>query len=378
MQDYSALILIYSISIGLTTIGADWINVVFEEYEYITIRYIVIQVISLLLMITFVKSPEDVGIYCAISVLAGAGGNIANIGYIRKRVKYKITSGFNFSVHIHSLLIFFISSLGILIYVNSDVTMLGFFLDDADVGVYGFCSKLYGVMKTVVYSIVSTSAARIAYLVKTDTKQYLRYMDRIFTTLILILFPLCAGGIGLRSSIINIVGGLEYASGTSTLSVLIVTLPFAIMCSYFSSLILIVNNKERIMLISTIISATSNILLNLWFIPHFGVIGAAITTFIAEFISFVIAFVSARKFYDYRNINVKTFIPVGIECLIIAFLCVAVNLLIKGTSVFQDVIKVAICMGMAGFSYIVIILNSQNESVKGLVNPILAKIGIRR
>lgn len=374
LHNYSLLIIMYSISIGLTTVGADWINTVFEEYEYITIRYIVIQIIAMILMFALVKTSDDVVNYCIISLFASAGGNLLNIGYIRRRVRYTFKSGLNISKHFKSLLIFFISSLGILIYVNSDITMLGMFLNDKDVGIYSFGSKLYGMLKTVVYSIISTSAARMAYLIKKDNDEYYRYMDKIFTLIILILFPLCVGSIMLNKNIIAVIGGFEYLNGSDILIVLISTLPFAIMCSYFSSLILIINNQERIMLISTMISAISNIILNLLFIPLYGALGAAFTTLIAEFISFSISFVSARKFFDYKKINLKTFYAVIMECLAIVLICFITNIWMSPNTKYYDMSKILICVLLSGFSYIIILLNSRDTSIKELIDPFLLKI----
>src|SRR5699024_11798564 len=108
----------------------------------------------------------------------------------------------------------------------------------------------------------------------------------------------------LNKNIIAVIGGFEYLNGSDILIVLISTLPFAIMCSYFSSLILIINNQERIMLISTMISAISNIILNRLFIPLYGALGAAFTTLIAEFISFSFSFVCDSKFFVFYKFNI--------------------------------------------------------------------------
>ena len=59
LSPYSSLILIISSQMILATIGADWINSIFEDYLYITLRYIVIQVFSMLLIFLFVKGESD-------------------------------------------------------------------------------------------------------------------------------------------------------------------------------------------------------------------------------------------------------------------------------------------------------------------------------
>ena len=45
LGSYRVLILIQSLSILFTTIGTDWINSIYEEYAYITIRYVIVHII---------------------------------------------------------------------------------------------------------------------------------------------------------------------------------------------------------------------------------------------------------------------------------------------------------------------------------------------
>lgn len=58
LHPYALLICLQSISIILTTIGIDWVNSVFEDYLYITVRSFLIQVILLVLMFIFVKKTR--------------------------------------------------------------------------------------------------------------------------------------------------------------------------------------------------------------------------------------------------------------------------------------------------------------------------------
>lgn len=114
----------------LAAVGADWINSIYEDYFYLTVRYIVIQILSLGAMFAFVHTSEDLWKYCLIMMLSASGGNIINVFYVRKRVHLHFAYRVNLKKHIIPLLIFFVNTLAITIYVNSDITMLGFFKDD--------------------------------------------------------------------------------------------------------------------------------------------------------------------------------------------------------------------------------------------------------
>lgn len=83
---------------------------------------------ALIAIFAFVKVPNDIGKYCLILVLGSYGGNLVNICYIRKYVKLRINARLDFKKYIIPLFLLFVNSLATVIYVNSDITMLGFLL----------------------------------------------------------------------------------------------------------------------------------------------------------------------------------------------------------------------------------------------------------
>lgn len=107
MVSYKYLIFIQSISIVLSAIGVDWVNTIYEDFLYITIRYIIIQILALIAIFAFVKVPNDIGKYCLILVLGSYGGNLVNICYIRKYVKLRINARLDFK-KVHHPIIFVI------------------------------------------------------------------------------------------------------------------------------------------------------------------------------------------------------------------------------------------------------------------------------
>lgn len=96
--DYS-IILVLSLGIILNTLGADWINTIFEDYKYITIRYLCMQIVSLLLMLLFVKVSDDYLKYAFVSVIATAGGNLLNMYHIKKYTHIGITKKIRIKKH---------------------------------------------------------------------------------------------------------------------------------------------------------------------------------------------------------------------------------------------------------------------------------------
>ena len=63
-------------SIMFTLIGSEWIFQIYEDYKYITIRGILFQFISLILMFVLVRNSSDLFAYVWITVISCSGANI--------------------------------------------------------------------------------------------------------------------------------------------------------------------------------------------------------------------------------------------------------------------------------------------------------------
>ena len=99
LDSYREIIILQALGIALTTLGADWINSAMEDFQYITIRYIFFQFVSLFLMFIFVKESSDYVKYVVISLVATSGANLANVVYRKKYCKIKFTLQMRWKKH---------------------------------------------------------------------------------------------------------------------------------------------------------------------------------------------------------------------------------------------------------------------------------------
>ena len=119
LHSYIACILIYSIQIGFSVISFDWLFTIYEDFVYITIRSIVFQLISILLLFVFVRRSDDYLNYAAITVFSAVGSNILNFYKVKKDHRICLTLHCNLNKHILPILILFAANVANLIYVNS-------------------------------------------------------------------------------------------------------------------------------------------------------------------------------------------------------------------------------------------------------------------
>lgn len=324
MKEYRLLILIQSLSIIFTTIGIDWINSIYEDYLFITIRTIIINFISILALFVFVKSPNDYYIYAILSVLTNAIIAVINYFYCKKYVKVKFTFSTNIFKHLKYTLIFFINSLSISIYVNSDMTMLGWICGDYFVGIYSVAAKVYNIVKTLLASIYTVAIPRLSYYVgKNDMVKFRELFTKIMMYLSLILLPCISGLIGLANEIVILLSGQDYIDSALTLKILSISLLFAIFGGAVTSCLNIPLKRELLNMKATIVSAITNIVLNIYFIPKFKQNGAAFTSAISELIVLLICIISLKKIYEYLNIKlfIKNFVHALLGMITVFVIC---------------------------------------------------------
>ena len=137
---------------------------IYEDYAYITIRSIIFQIISVILLFVFVKRPTDYLNYAAITVFSAVGANVLNFVHVRRYCKVHLVFHFNWKIHLIPILIIFGANIANIIYVNSDITLLGLMKNNYVVGIYSVSSKVYQIVKTLISARVIVTVPRLAML----------------------------------------------------------------------------------------------------------------------------------------------------------------------------------------------------------------------
>lgn len=287
LHTYSKLILIQSVSILFSTLSVEWLNIIYEDYLYTTIRGLIINIITVVLLFVFVKSPDDYYIYAGLTVISNAVISVANYFHCMKYVEIGITKDINLKQHFYPIIVFFANTLAISIYVNSDSTMLGWIVGDYNVGIYTAAVKVYSMFKTILAAMYGVTISRMSYYLSSgEEEQYYNLCRKVICGLTTLLIPGSVALIFFSKSIILILSGSKYIEATKALQILCIGLAFAIFGGFITSCVNIPNGREKINMISAFISAGVNIFLNVFLIPVFYQNGAAFTTVIAELIVF--------------------------------------------------------------------------------------------
>lgn len=351
-RSYRQLLLIQGIAVAFTAMGADWINSIEEDYLYLTIRYIVIHIVSFLATILLVKKPEDYYVYAGIIAMQSVVAGVVNFVYIRKYVRLQFTFQIEWRRHLIPVLVLFGNSVAMTIYVNADITMLELFRGTTEVGIYSVVSKVYAVAKQLLNSILIVSIPRLTALVGGARKnEFITLEKKIYNSLITLMLPLMIGIVVFRHEILLLIGGREYIAGTDSLLILSACVFAALLATFYSQCILLPLRMEKQVLRGTILSAAINIVLNLIFIPQMGSLGAAMTTFISEaFVATYFYLFSKRE--GYSLLQKRTFITSFTGSLIVYMICKLLKNTIDNTIVCLAV-SVLCCVAVYGVIQIV-------------------------
>ena len=320
LKGYTILILIQSIPIIFTTLGADWINTTMEDFKYIAIRTLIVQVFILVDMFIFVKEEKDYYNYAIIFMLSTSAANIMNIVYRRRFCKTKFILKMNIKKHIIPIMMLFATTLSQTVLFSIDMTMLGIAQGDVSVGLYSTAVKIINCVSQVVVSIAWVVIPKLSY--DFANKNYNRINDMLYKVSLLTVtvgMPCVVGINVIAPELIEIFGGHEYVGAASCMQIMTITMGIGFIVNIIGNMILIPSMKEKQFMIACVISVGVNIILNGIMIPLWGMNGAAVATVLSSFVIVWIAVLKLDKNIHIKNMK-KVFagILVGCLCIIIS------------------------------------------------------------
>ncbi len=295
LHSYRDIILILSIQIVLAAVGADWINTAFEDFSYLAVRYLATASICTAAIFYLVNGPQDVYWYTLFSMLCIAGGNLWNVFYLRRYVKLGLTMRLNVRTHLPPMLMLFFNSMALVIYLNSDITILGMYADDAAVGTYSVATKIYLMAKALINAVILPAVPKLSKIAAEKKEDGSEMLSGMADFLCMLLIPAAVGIFFEAQNLIWFVGGRGYLEGTAVLRIYSVTILLAVSACFFSYAVLVPFHMEKYFLLSTVMAAVINIGTNFWLIPRLGMCAAALTTLLAELTVYIVTSFYAKK-----------------------------------------------------------------------------------
>lgn len=195
--------------------------------------------------------------------------------------------------HIKSLATFsvwvFLISSGVIVFSTADTVMIGYYLSNADVGVYRIVLQFTLMATFTTVALRSTLYPRVSRWGKTgDTGLIEESLSRAFTYSLVLAIPMSVGGFLLGDKLLYYFYGAEFGEGYITMVVLFIVQIVNIFCYFFTTYLTAMDHLKDLFKI-TVVSVAANIALNASLIPLIGILGAAVATLVTMGLNAVLA-----------------------------------------------------------------------------------------
>ncbi|PKL65041.1 MAG: polysaccharide biosynthesis protein [Methanomicrobiales archaeon HGW-Methanomicrobiales-3] len=212
-------------------------------------------------------------------VIGMLAGGLVNYHYLDLKFarfrKSHLTNMLGFSFWI------FLTSSGALVFSYADTLLIGYFLGTADVGIYRTAFQLTSVASFTTLAFNIVLYPKISQWESTGNLSSIENaLSRSFTYSLLLAIPACFGGWMLGERLLLFLYGSSFVSGTTAFYFLLLV-QVANVFMYLGTMSLNSINRPKDAFRVTAIASAVNIILDIIFIPLFGITGAAVATLIA-------------------------------------------------------------------------------------------------
>ena len=368
LKDYSTYILILSTSFLINTLGTTWLCNAVNDFKYLSIRSIFIHLFSLIGLFIFVRNESHLYIYTILIVISNAGANIFTVFYRKKYVDIRFNIFPDIKKHLKKIILMFSQTVSMLLYTNADMIMLGYYYNDETVGVYAIAVKVYNIVNGVISSVISVATPSLSYdYNKKDYESFNNKLSYVVNYILLLFIPAFIGINVMANEIISLVSGESLLVSANALRVLTFSLLFSLISATLGIAILFPMGYDRVNFNSCIISAVGNILLNIYFIPKYGVLGAAFTTAVAE----LLGFINKIKYID-NNIRVDGIFKMISRYFLPSLFIIAVCMLSKKVIMNQS-LRALIAIPISAICYFTTLFFIKDRFLIDLIKPIYNK-----
>ena len=293
---YRELIIICASLIMFETLGLSWLYNAVEDYFYTTVRSIIFQVISMILLFVLVKTKDDYLQYAAINVIANAGANICNLVHARKYISFKSVKKIEVKKHLKPIFVFFAASVASTIFSHIDTTMLGFISGDEEVGFYSAGFKIIRMIKDLFPAIYSVLFPRISYYSAHQDAESIRLLsEKTINAMLCFALPITIGLILLMKPLVFLFCGEKYYASVLVAKVMAPYIIITAISGFIGGTLCTAFGKEKIPLYVILFAAVFDVILNSFLIPNYGAYGATLATLLTELAMLIIYAIYQRR-----------------------------------------------------------------------------------
>ncbi|MFA6065195.1 MAG: flippase [archaeon] len=173
-----------------------------------------------------------------------------------------------------------LSGFAVILYMRIDQVLIGQLMGDSSVGLYSAAVKIAEIWYFVPGIIIASLFPAIIKNRTSNYPQYLERLQKLYAFMFWIPLSIAIFVSIFSNQIITLLYGVEYISAAPVLSIYVWSGIFVFLGVAVGQFLL-AENLTKISLVTTLLGAITNIILNLIWIPQYGMVGAAFATLIS-------------------------------------------------------------------------------------------------
>lgn len=312
----------------LIAIGLDisWFFQGIEDFKKTVTRNVLVRLVSVTLIFTLVKTPEDLLKYITIYAVADLVGNLSLWLYLPKYFKGIKIKNINALTHLPAIIMLFIPQIASQIYNLLDKTMIGnMVIDKSEVGYYEQAQKVIRILITIVTSLGIVMIPRMASTYASgDKEKLIIYTKKSFKFVFFLAFPMMFGIISISQSFVPIFFGDGYDKVVILMNVMTPNILFNGIASVIGTQYLLPTKRQKEYTCAIVAGLAVNFILNYILIQTYYSVGASIATIVSELVLVLVEIYVVRK-----DINIKEVLKSSSNYLLAGLVMFATCILIQ-------------------------------------------------
>lgn len=288
-----------------TLFDISWYFTGYEKIKDIVVRNSIIKIIGVVSLFVFVKTKEDIWIYCLINSMVMLLGNLSMWFYLPKMLTKINFRDIHLGHHFHETLIYFIPAIAISIYTYLDKTLIRLITHDAfQNGYYEEASKILGIVNSVAFMAVnSVMGARTSYLFANDKIDEIKgKINHTVDFVYLIGVGAIFGLLGVAGRFVPFFLGPNYEQVVPLLCIMTPLIIIIGTSNCLGSLYYTPSGQRKKSAKIIVLGAVTNLCLNLLLIPRFGAYGAIVASITAESVITIIYVQQSNGYLKWQTI----------------------------------------------------------------------------
>lgn len=282
-KDNKIIFIIQAIYIIAALLDINWFFFGMEQFKLTVLRNTIIKLISVISIFIFVKDFSDLYLYSLILALSNIISQIVLWSYLKRYVKFVRVRKEEILKNFKPMLILFIPVIAVSIYKIMDKIMVGSMSSMIEVGFYENSEKIINIPMGLTAALGTVMLPKMSNLYANGKdSEGSKYIGLSLEFVMFLSWGAVFGLLGVSPILIPIFLGDKFVQCIQVVSILAITIVFVSWANVIRTQYLIPKKRDKVYIVSTILGAIVNLLINLLLIKRYGAMGAAFGTIFAE------------------------------------------------------------------------------------------------